>query len=114
MELVFQVVQVPCDSVSQSSINFVSLSVCVCVLLLSCVQFFATLWTVAHQGSLSMDFSREEYWSGLPFPTPGDLPDPGIQTMTLVSSALAGGFFTAVPPGKLLLKGYKVSVIQDE
>ena len=85
MELVFQVVQVPCDSVSQSSINFVSLSVCVCVLLLSCVQFFATLWTVAHQGSLSMDFSREEYWSGLPFPTPGDLPDQGIEPVFPVS-----------------------------
>jgi len=40
---------------------------------------FATLWTVAHQASLSMGFSRQEYWSGLPFPSPGDLPDPGIK-----------------------------------
>ena len=45
----------------------------------SCVRFFATLWTVAHPAPLSMGFSREEYWSGLPCPPPGDLPDPGIK-----------------------------------
>ena len=50
-----------------------------------------TLWTVAAQVPLSMGFSREEYWSGLPFPSPGDLPDPGIEPG---SPALAGGFFT--------------------
>ena len=49
---------------------------------------------VAHQASLSMEFSRQESWSGWPFPTPGDLPDPGIQPMSLASPALAGGFFT--------------------
>ena len=43
------------------------------------VRLFATLWTVAHQAPLSMGFSRQEYWSGLPFPSPGDLPDPGIE-----------------------------------
>ena len=43
------------------------------------VQLFATPWTVAHQAPLSMKFSRQEYWSGLPFPTSGDLPDPGIE-----------------------------------
>ena len=43
------------------------------------VQLFARPWTVAHQASLSMEFSRQEYWSGLPFPSPGDLPDPGIE-----------------------------------
>ena len=43
------------------------------------VQFYVTLWTVACQASLSMDFSRKEYWSGLPFPSPGDLPNPGIE-----------------------------------
>ena len=43
------------------------------------VQLFATPWTVAHQAPPSMDFSRQEYWSGLPFPSPGDLPDPGIE-----------------------------------
>ena len=47
-----------------------------------------------------MEFSRQEYWSGLPFPTPGDLPDPGIKTASLASPALAGGFFIAVPPRK--------------
>ena len=46
---------------------------------LSRVRLFATLWTVAYQASLSMGFSRQEYWSGLPFPSPGDLPDPGIE-----------------------------------
>ncbi|ELR61614.1 hypothetical protein M91_19068, partial [Bos mutus] len=46
------------------------------------------------QAPLSMGFARQEYWSGLPFPSPGDLPDPGIKTGSLVSAALAGGFFT--------------------
>ena len=50
--------------------------------------------TVALQAPVSMGFSRQEYWSGLPFPPPGDLPDPGIKPMTLMSPALAGGFFT--------------------
>ena len=49
------------------------------VKLLSCVQLFATPWTVAYQASPSMGFSRQDYWSGLPFPSPGDLPDPGIE-----------------------------------
>ena len=55
------------------------------------VQLFATPWTVAYQASPSMGFSRQEYWSGLPFPSPGDIPDPGIESM---SPALASGFFT--------------------
>ena len=54
-------------------------------------------WTVARQASLSMEFSRQEYWSGLLFLLPGDLPDPGIE---LVPPALAGSFFTTEPPGK--------------
>ena len=66
--------------------------------LLSCVQFFAMLWTVAHQAPLSMGFSRPEYCSGLPFPTPGDLPNPGIKPMSLASPALAGGFFSTSTP----------------
>ena len=61
---------------------------------------FAAPWTVAHQAPLSMGFSRQEHWSGLPFPPPGDPPDPGIEP---VSPALAGGFFTAEPPGKPLI-----------
>ena len=64
---------------------------------LSRVRLFATPWTVAHQAPPSMGFSRQEYWSGLPFPSPGDRPDPGTEPP---SPALAGGFFTAEPPGK--------------
>ena len=52
-------------------------------------------WTVAHQAPLSMGFSSQEYWSGLPCPSPGDLPDSRIEPVCLVSHALAGGFFTA-------------------
>ena len=62
---------------------------------------FATPWTVAHQAPLSMGFSKQEDWSGLPFPPPGDLPGPGIEPASLLSPALAGGFFTTVPPGNL-------------
>ena len=58
------------------------------------VQIFVASWTVAHQAPLSMEFSRQEHWSKLPFPTPGDLPDPGIEPMALASPALAGRFFT--------------------
>ena len=59
---------------------------------LSRVRLFATPWTVARQAPLSMGFSRQEYWSGLPFPPPEDLPDPGIEPVSPVSPALAGGF----------------------
>ena len=62
---------------------------------LSCVQLFATLWTLARQAPLSMGFSQQGYWSGLPCPPPGDLPDLGIKPVSLTSPALAGGFFTA-------------------
>ena len=58
------------------------------------VQLFATLWTVAHQTLLSMGFFRQEYWSGLPFPPPGYLPNPGVEPLSLMSPALADGFFT--------------------
>ena len=63
--------------------------------LLSHVQPCATIWTVAQQAPLSMGFSRQEYWSGLPFPIPGGLPYPGIKS---ASPALAGGFFTTELP----------------
>ena len=69
---------------------------------LSQVQLFETPWTIAHQAPLSLEFSRQGYWSWLPFPTPGDLPDPGIEPMSFVSPALAGRFFTTVPPEKLI------------
>ena len=62
--------------------------------LFSCVRLCATLWTVAHQASLSMGFSRQEYCSGLPCPPPGDLPDGGLKPESLMSPELAGGFFT--------------------
>ena len=60
----------------------------------SCVHLFATSWTVACQAPLSMGFSRQEYWNGLPCPPLGDLPNPGIEPAYLMSPALAGGFFT--------------------
>ena len=69
---------------------------------LSRVQVFSIPRTVAHQAPLSIQFSREEYWSGLPCPLPGFLPDPGIEPAHLVSPTLAGWFFTTVPPGKPL------------
>ena len=58
------------------------------------VQLFVTPWTVACQAPLSMGFSKQEYWSGLPCPPPGDLPNPGTEPESLMSPALAGGFFT--------------------
>ena len=57
------------------------------------VRLFATSWTVAHEAPPSTGFSRQEYWSGLPFLSPGYLPDPGIEPTFLVSPALAGEFF---------------------
>ena len=70
------------------------------VFVLSPVQLFVTPWTAAHQALVSMEFSKQEYWSGLPFPPPGDLPKPGIEPVSLASAALAGRFFTTEPPGK--------------
>ena len=74
---------------------------------LSRVRLFATLWTVAHQAPLSMGFSRQEYWSGLPLPSPGDLSDPGIEprSPTLQADALTSeppgaDALTSEPPGK--------------
>ena len=64
---------------------------------LSPVRLFVTPWTVAHQASQSMGFSRQEYWSGLPFPSPGDLPDPGIEPG---SPALQADTLPSEPPGK--------------
>ena len=69
----------------------------VCAQLLSSVRLFATSWTIVHQAPLSMEFSRQEYWSGLPFPSLGDIPHPGIEPMCPESLALAGGFFTTEP-----------------
>jgi len=66
----------------------------------SCVRLFVTPWTVACQAPVSIGFFRQEYWSGLPCPPAGDLPDPGIKPASLMSPALAGGFFTTESPGK--------------
>ena len=60
----------------------------------SCVQLSVTLRTVAHKAPLSMEFSRQEYWSWFSCPPPGDLPDPGVNPMSFTSPVLAGGFFT--------------------
>ena len=73
--------------------------VCVCLVSQACLTL-ATLWTVALQVPLCMEFSRQEYWSGLPFTIPGDLPDPWIEPRSLASSTLAGGFFSTDLPGK--------------
>ena len=75
--------------------------VCVCARALSCFLPFETPWTVASHASLSMEFSRWEYWSGLLCPPPGDLPDPWIEPTSPASPTLAGGFFTTEPLGKL-------------
>ena len=75
---------------------YLCMSTCVCH---SVITNSATPWTVAHQGPLSVGFPRQEYWCGLPFPSPGDLPNPGIEP---VSPAWEGGFFTAELPEKSL------------
>ena len=69
---------------------------CGCVLSrLSHVQLFANLWNIAFQAPLSMGFSKQEYWSGLPCPSPGDLPNSGIELTSIMSPALSGGFFNS-------------------
>ena len=72
----------------------------VCAQPLGRVQLFASPWTVALQAPLSTKFPREEYWSRLPFPPPGYLPNPGIKPQSLVPPAWSGGFFTTEPCGK--------------
>ena len=74
---------------------------------LSCVRLFANPWIAARQAPLSMKFPRQEYWSGLPFPSPGDLPNPGIELMSL---ALAGRFFTTGPPEMPFMKNPQLTL----
>ena len=76
------------------------LSSVVCMCLVAHVQVFATPWTIALQAPLSMGFPRQEYWNGLPFPPPGDLPDSGIEPTSPAFPELVGGFFSTAPPGK--------------
>ena len=90
--------------VSYCSYYLLTIFIAKCIL--SRVWPFAAPWTEVHQAPLSMVFPREEYWSGLPFPPPGDLPKPGIKP---TSPALAGRFFTTEPPGKPLIAKYKDS-----
>ena len=71
-----------------------------CVCLLGHVRLCTAPWTVVHQTPLPVGFSRQEYWSGVSFTTLGDLSDPGIRHMSLVSPVQAGRFFTTEPPGK--------------
>ena len=72
-----------------------------CDQLLRSIRLFATLWTVTLQAPLPMGFSSQEYWSGLPFHLPRDLPDAGIKPASLASPALAGGFFITEPLGQV-------------
>ena len=76
--------------------------------MLSRVRLFATPWTVAYQGPLSMGFSRQEYWSGLPFPSPGDLPNPGIEPG---SPTLQAGALSSEPPWKPICGGPQIECI---
>ena len=78
---------------------------------LSRVCLFATPWTAACQAPPSLEFSRQEYWRGWPFPTPRELPHPGFKHMSLVSHALAGRFFSIVPPGKPLYLMWMKSIV---
>ena len=80
---------------------------------LSHVRLFATPWTIAHRASLSIGFSRQEYWSGLPFPAPGDLPNPGIELVSPCTSCIGGRFFTTEPLGKpiMILVGFNLDII---
>ena len=68
--------------------------------MLSHIRLFVTPWSVACEAPLSMGFSRQEHWSGLPFPLPGDLSDSGIKPGSPASPSLAGGFFATAPLGK--------------
>ena len=77
---------------------YVCVCMCVCVCLV--MSDSAAPWTVASQAPLPMEFSRQEYWRGVPLSTRGDRPDPKIQAASLASPALAGRFFTTAPPGK--------------
>ena len=82
------------------------MGVCVYSQSLSRVQLFGTPWTAAHQAPLSMEFSKQEYWSGWPFPFPGDPPNPGIKPVSLAYPSLVGRFFTTEPLGKPRNIGY--------
>ena len=85
---------------THSGVYMLTLCVCVYVCVLSHVQLFAILWTAACQASLSMGYFRQEYWNGLPFPPPRDLPDPAIELTSPVSPPLQTDSLPLEPPGK--------------
>ena len=88
-------------NISEAKISQNSTTITVCAQSLRHIQLFVTPWIVAHQAPLSMEFSRQEYWTGLPFPTPGGLQTQGWHHANLLTSpVLAGKFFTTMPPEK--------------
>ena len=94
-------------TMSQNFLNFSAFLYVHVYQSLSCVLLFGTLQTVAQQAPLSTDFSRQEYWSGLPFPSPGDLSDPGINPASPASLALTGTFFTTATWEASFIQGNK-------
>ena len=88
-----------CNFFYLTLVSFLKL-LCTCAQLFSHVRLFTNPWVLACQTPLSVEFSSQEYWSGLPFPSPGDLPNPGIELTSPASSAFAGKFLTTEPPGK--------------
>ena len=93
---------------SLSAIRVVGVRITCVLSWLSHVQLFGTSWTATCQYPLSMGFSRQEHWNGLPCSPPGDLPDPGIEPTSLMSPALAGGFFTT----STILVSYKLCILR--
>ena len=93
----------------QYSMSLLSFLLPIRVLVAQRTRLFTTSWTIDHQAPLSIEFLRQEYWRGLPFPSPGDLPDSGIEPVSLAS---AGIFFTAEPPGKPFCVLIKIRKLQ--
>ena len=103
-----------CSVYKKASFKALSFQRCslLCVFVCACTHAVCSVmsdsaisWAVARQAPLSMGFSRQECWSGLPFPTPGDLPDPGMEVASL---AVAGGFSTTEPRGNCQIKVFKI------
>ena len=92
MQQKFKQIGVVEETFDEKEVKSGALESCACIL--RRVRLFVTLWTVTHQAPLSVGFSRQEYWSGLPCPPPGDLPNPGIEPVSLMSPALTSGLFT--------------------
>ena len=91
-----------CDLGNRNSIFSLKFQLCMCAKLFQLLANSATLWTLGSQNPLSNGFSTQKYWSGLPFPSPGDHPHPGIEPASPVSPAFAGRFFTTEPAAKTI------------